>query len=276
MNRLTLSCLAVAFWVGSEAALAQVLVPMTAHEAFHRIDPSDTGVQNARIMTLADHGFAPGQVIRFETVGDYDNGPGADVFSGIMAVFSASTTLLGPTLVNRVPDAIDAGTDHLTIPTCPGNLPTDIPQDFTINPSGVDVIIPEGAIYLFLATRDCLYRDNTDPDGDFSVRLTLREISSSPTPTLSMLSLGAPHPNPSRDRITISCSLPAAEKVRIAIYGVDGRVVRMLLNTTLPAGSRDLVWDGRDEAGSRVATGLYIARLTTTRGALDRRLLILR
>jgi hypothetical protein len=84
-----------------------------------------------------------------------------------MGVFSASTTLLGPTLLNRVPGAIDAGQDHPTIPTCPGNLPTDIPQDFSVNPTSVDVVIPAGAAYLFLATRDCLYRDNTDPDGDF-------------------------------------------------------------------------------------------------------------
>ena len=274
MSRRALSCLIVSLFAASEPAFAQLLVPMTAHEAFHRLDPSDNA-QNARIVTLADHGFAPGQVLLFESVGDYDNGPGVDAFSGIMAVFSASTTLLGPTLVNRVPDAIDAGPDHVTIPTCPGNLPTDIPQDFTVNPSGVDVIIPAGAIYLFLATRDCLYHDNTDPDGDFAVRITFRTISSSPS-TISILSLGAPHPNPSRDQITIPCSLPAAEKVRIVIYSVDGRVIRRLLNATLPAGSRDLVWDGRDEHGARVSTGLYFARLTTAYSALERRVLILR
>jgi hypothetical protein len=81
MSQRKLVCLAVAFWAGSETASAQVIVPMTAHEAFLRLDPSDTAV-NARIVTLADHGFAPGQVIRFESVGDYDNGPGADAFNG--------------------------------------------------------------------------------------------------------------------------------------------------------------------------------------------------
>jgi hypothetical protein len=192
-----------------------------------------------------------------------------------MAVFSSSTTLLGPTLLNRVPGAIDAGQDHTTIPTCPGNLATDIPQDFSVSPTGVDVVIPAGATYLFLATRDCFYHDNTDPDGDFGVRLTLGALSASPIADL-IPSLGAPYPNPSHERVTIRCSLPVAEEVGITIYGVNGRVIRRLLNATLPAGSRDLVWDGRDEDGSRVATGLYFAQLATAHGVIERRVLVLR
>jgi hypothetical protein len=247
---------------------------MNAHEAFLRLDPSDQA-QNARIVTLADHGFAPSQSLRIEVLGDYDNGPGGDVFAGIMAVFSSSATLLGPTLVARVPDAIDAGMDYTTIPTCPNNLATDIPQDFTIVPGGVEVQIPAGATHLFLATRDCLYRDNTDPDGDFGVRLEDVTVAV-PEAIAGELFLGQPHPNPARAGVTIPLSLPASGSVQIAVHAVDGRVVRVWSDPSLPRGPQQFTWDGRDERGSPVAAGVYFIRLATARRMLERQVVILR
>ena len=41
-----------------------------------------------------------------------------------------------------------------------------------------------------------------------------------------------------------------------------GRAVRRLLAAELPAGRHEVVWDGRDDAGSVVASGTYVARLS--------------
>jgi len=68
-------------------------------------------------------------------------------------------------------------------------------------------------------------------------------------------------PNPSREGTAVSFELPAASKVRLAVYSVDGRLVRTILDDDLPPGAATAVWDGRDDRGVSVGNGLYFARL---------------
>lgn len=105
----------------------------------------------------------------------------------MIGVFSSSSTLLAATNQNRVPGAIDAGTDIVTAPTHFGALATDIPQDFFISGAGTTLVIPTGAAYLFVAAHDSLYGDNTDPDADYAVQL--EAVAAVPEPS-SLLLLG--------------------------------------------------------------------------------------
>jgi len=68
-------------------------------------------------------------------------------------------------------------------------------------------------------------------------------------------------PNPFNPRTTLRFELPAAGPARLAIHDARGRLVRTLLNADLPAGSHEAVWDGRDETGRAMASGMYVARL---------------
>jgi len=70
-------------------------------------------------------------------------------------------------------------------------------------------------------------------------------------------SLAQNHPNPFNPQTTIEYALPRAEDVRLAVYGVDGRLVRVLVDERREAGRHETVWRGEDEAGRRVATGTY-------------------
>lgn len=132
---------------------------------------------DAAPLALADFGLQEGDVIRLERLGDYDcGGPCVDDRTNMIAVFSASDVLLAPSLLNRVADAIDAGDDVVTANTHFGDQPTDIPEDFAIQSadcSSVEVLVPQGAAYLFIAPHDSLYSDNHDPDGDYAVRITM-------------------------------------------------------------------------------------------------------
>ena len=96
---------------------------------------------------------------------------GPDTDTAMVGIFSASDVLLGQNTLNRVQDAIDAGADHVTLPTYPGSDPTDVPEDFFVGDIGLPV--PVGAQYLFVAARDNKYSDNSDPDGDFAVEIGL-------------------------------------------------------------------------------------------------------
>jgi hypothetical protein len=57
----------------------------------------------------ATAGIAAGGSVAIVRLGDHDNGPGGDIYQGMVGVFSASSTLLGPANRYRVVDAIDAG-----------------------------------------------------------------------------------------------------------------------------------------------------------------------
>jgi hypothetical protein len=129
-------------------------------------------------LSLAARGIVPGDRIELARQGDFDNGPGGDTFTTLTAVFSASDVLLPSDQLHRVPDALDAGVDLVSAPTHFGGLPTDIPEDFVISssayPSGtVCVIVPTGATHLFFSAPDSLFFDNSDPDGDWGVAITL-------------------------------------------------------------------------------------------------------
>jgi hypothetical protein len=60
----------------------------------------------------------------------------------------------------------------------------------------------------------------------------------------------------------IDMPVPTRDLVRFAIYDVAGRRVRSLLAARVPAGTRRVTWDGKDESGNAARTGMYFARLS--------------
>jgi len=86
--------------------------------------------------------------------------------------------------------------------------------------------------------------------------------------------LRSAQPNPFAGTTTMSHGLPEASPVKLAVYDVSGRLVRVLATRMQPAGEHPVLWDGRDEAGSRVATGLYLYRRETKAKTITRRLIV--
>jgi hypothetical protein len=68
-------------------------------------------------------------------------------------------------------------------------------------------------------------------------------------------------PNPFRTSTTVAFDLPAARQVELTLYGIDGRVVRRLMDGAMPIGRHRAVWDGRDDRGQPVASGIYFVRI---------------
>ena len=59
----------------------------------------------------------------------------------------------------------------------------------------------------------------------------------------------------------ISLGLAQSDRVEIRIYDVGGRLIRSLANRYFPAGEHELVWDGLDDGGRRMARGVYFTRV---------------
>ncbi len=77
----------------------------------------------------------------------------------------------------------------------------------------------------------------------------------------------AAHPNPFNPTTTISFMNPAEGPLRLALYDVSGRLVRVLQDGPMPAGRASIAWDGRDGEGRSLSSGVYFARLTARSGA---------
>ena len=82
----------------------------------------------------------------------------------------------------------------------------------------------------------------------------------SPTPPHAHHSIRS-YPNPFNPRITLRFDLPAAGTVRLAVYDIAGRLVRVLVEGERAAGIHEAVWDGRDATGRSAPSGSYLARL---------------
>jgi hypothetical protein len=82
-----------------------------------------------------------------------------------------------------------------------------------------------------------------------------------PGAAITQLRLYPNQPNPFNPRTTIRFDLPVAGQARLSIYDLAGRLVRILVEGEIPAGSHEAVWDGRDESGRAVPSGSYLARL---------------
>ena len=78
---------------------------------------------------------------------------------------------------------------------------------------------------------------------------------------LGQLSLRAPYPSPMQDEATISFVLPSAQSVKLELYDVRGHKVRTLVQASRDRGVHDVRWNGRDDSGNLVASGVYFARL---------------
>jgi len=68
-------------------------------------------------------------------------------------------------------------------------------------------------------------------------------------------------PNPFNPRTTISFSLPTAQDVTLRVLDVRGQVVRTLVRGPRPSGENQVTWDGRDDSGRPVGSGVYFYRM---------------
>jgi flagellar hook assembly protein FlgD len=72
----------------------------------------------------------------------------------------------------------------------------------------------------------------------------------------------------------IRYTLPQQEHVKLIIYDLYGRRVRILQDAEKNAGSYTQTWDGLDQFGAPVATGIYVYRLQTGQATLTRKMLM--
>ncbi len=84
-------------------------------------------------------------------------------------------------------------------------------------------------------------------------------------------------PNPFNPKTTIRYEVPAGGcDVTVEVYDVSGRLVRTLVDGFEPEGRREVVWDGTDDSGRELGSGVYFYRLVTPETDVTRKMLLVK
>lgn len=103
-----------------------------------------------------------------------------------------------------------------------------------------------------------------------SVANTDEDIDSLPKVTSKI------YPNPFNPETTISFNIPKPGKVNLSIYNIKGQLVKTLLDEETSAGTHSLVWNGKDERGKSVATGIYFSKIKTDTDIQTKKMLLMK
>jgi hypothetical protein len=90
---------------------------------------------------------------------------------------------------------------------------------------------------------------------------TQNAVKGCPAGAAAGFRLYANYPNPFNPSTSIRFDLASAGRVRIAVYDLTGRLVRVLLDGSRTAGEYSVRWDGLDSACNSVPSGIYVCRM---------------
>ncbi|MDY0337978.1 MAG: C25 family cysteine peptidase [Candidatus Cloacimonadaceae bacterium] len=83
-------------------------------------------------------------------------------------------------------------------------------------------------------------------------------------------------PNPFNPTTTIRFSLAEAGAVSLNVYNTKGQLVRQLARQDMLSGKHQIVWDGRDDRGNSVASGLYFYRMQSGKYVQSRKMILMK
>ncbi len=92
----------------------------------------------------------------------------------------------------------------------------------------------------------------------------------------SQTRLDYPFPNPFNTSVTIRYQLPANRltRAKVVIYNILGRKIKTLVNTKQTDGTKEIIWQGLNESGNAVASGIYVIELTVGKNRYYRKTIL--
>ena len=188
-------------------------------------------------------------------------------------------------LLHTPVDGYEPGQDSLTavsgeilsftvhaIKTVPNTIQVIWTVDDEPAAEGVDTLIldtssfepGEYVVAVSVTDTTCLVRNA--PPGEFTTEnewvVTIEEnVTGADVPRAHAAVLRQNYPNPFNPVTTISYLLPSGGDVLLQVFDVNGREIRRLVDGYVEAGEWSVVWDGSNERGEAVASGVYFVRL---------------
>lgn len=134
-------------------------------------------------------------------------------------------------------------------------------------------VIPSNGQYVIIASDDI-----GDETGAYFLVLlrSVTDVTENDNAVPADFSVAQNHPNPFNPQTTIGFSLPRSATVTIDIYNLLGERIRKLVSRTMPPGEHAVVWDGRDDDGGEISSGVYFYRLRADDFSATRKMLLVR
>jgi hypothetical protein len=101
-------------------------------------------------------------------------------------------------------------------------------------------------------------------------------IPNSPKGIVTQFDLAQNYPNPFNPATNIRFSIPGSSRVRLSVYNLLGQKVAELVNENLQAGIHTVTWNGTNQNGKQVSSGIYFYRLETEQEKLQKKMLYIR
>ena len=117
--------------------------------------------------------------------------------------------------------------------------------------------------------------DYSDRSGVFIIQNPLN-LDRLQEETPKTFSLYANYPNPFNPTTTISYELSVTSHIELTIYNQLGQEIRTLVSRQQQANYYQIQWDGRDNAGKQVVSGIYVYRLTGDSFSQSRKMVLLK
>lgn len=151
-----------------------------------------------------------------------------------------------------------------------GSLLVGVLQSFGLSVWSFTVVDEAGWIFLDALGIDGIFID------DVPLGVALQGPAAESAATPQGIALMSNHPNPFNPETQINYQLPEAGTVTLVVYNVMGQKIRVLEQTFRQSGVHQVSWNGRDDAGQSVASGVYLYQLTSGAFSQTRRMLLLK
>lgn len=133
---------------------------------------------------------------------------------------------------------------------------------------------PIGLHYRSSTSTDYLVKDIFTLGAPVILRVVIPRRVEDPVP--SMTSVTSIFPNPFRQETTVGISLQNESRVQLRIYDSRGALVRTLSDQTYSSGPHYVAWDGRDDNGRAVATGIYFVNFIAGDHKVTKKLVLIK
>jgi hypothetical protein len=139
-----------------------------------------------------------------------------------------------------------------------GGLPNSSIKDLEVKeiPGGYELwmsCLGRGIAVLEIITDPVGYADQTGEKQEFSLET---------------------YPNPAYDRVSISFEIAIPGHVQLSVYDIQGRKISDIISKTMAKGSHTVEWDLTNQAGKKLGTGVYFARLSDSQHAISAKIIV--
>lgn len=231
--------------------------------------PSGTGTIDKLTFTMAASGSSDCVDLDFEVTDTITTTPGDFFATGHYELINCGDTaalIFLQTSIDLLPNTAPISAFSVRL-----GAGESVTREFTFP---IPPAVPEGD-YTFTVTA-------TSGDASVSVTEVVTVIDSSPGGVQGTVNTGdkklrtSNYPNPFNPSTTISYELPQASNVSVRIYNILGAEVKSLVDDFKSAGEYNVFWDGTDNSGSNVSSGMYFYRITTDKQAIAKKMLLIK